>query len=393
MQQKVRFPSFPEWGDFVYNKSLMKKIILGLSLILASNIFAQSMIESLQLKPRTKELYEVIRAIKLHAASDNVYLSLGESHHQPSTTAPVSYMLAKQFLDARNDVIFCAQNIELFLNSYDGTEIVRRAFQTKLFTENTPQLTDFKGCEGDNRAYLTYSGFFHQHPFARSFPKEFEQTPIITQTGNNIAEQMTKSKGLFISQMELDYLEMTATSELMKSQTTSLPHFSKRVDELLKNSLTLRDRMKLLYNGGTAHKKKMGVFLSPEHFKVVGFSLPANSYMLITDLESRIIEGDSFFFLNQLMQFRKEKLKDLLFYLAESNVSFTKGLFEANDQGEYPFMYYGNLGFPLHGKTEILDVRHGETRFLMVAEPKKPEIACYLSKNSTFDRVNCYDLF
>ncbi|MFZ4713586.1 MAG: hypothetical protein ACOYL6_07740 [Bacteriovoracaceae bacterium] len=375
-------------------KMKLPMAILSTSLALSCTARANSVLESITLKSHVKALHEVVRDLKLHARLESSFLSLGESHLQASTTTPLNFMLANQFLDAREkDVTFCTENIADFLASTEGKQLTERTLKTKIMKGNSPATTDFTSCEDGSLHYLTYSGFFHQYAFARAFPLEFTQTPVITGTGNTILEQMKKSKGLFITQMELDYLEMTATSGLLKSKIRNSFVFNKKLKNLNKKIETLHKEMQLLVDGELATKNKFGIFLSPQHFKVGGLIMPENSFILITDLESHMIEKAPFTFLERMNNLRNSKLNDLLKFLEGSKFYFTKALTEANDDGTYPETGYGTLPQIFKGKSEFLEIRKDQTHFVMVAEPNTDGFLCYLEKGETYVNTDCLSLF
>src|SRR5690606_16896213 len=104
----------------------------------------------------------------------------------------------------------------------EGKWIMSKAQKNLIFKGNGPARTDFQNCNwsADSNA-ITYSGFFHQYPFARPWPNDFPPTPVTREEGNNIRAQLSPRKGMFITQMEMSFLESRAASSLLKTLTSS----------------------------------------------------------------------------------------------------------------------------------------------------------------------------
>jgi hypothetical protein len=358
---------------------------------ISQSTFAQTFLESIKANDDFKPISQVIREIKLHALKDHSYLSLGESHNESKTSIPLNYVLANAYLESRErDVVFCGENIPSFFQSLQGTEILNRSALKKIFDNNGLSRTDFVQCKDQNNHYLTYSGFFHQYPFARSFMNEFGNHPVITDKGNNIYEQMGDQNGLFISQIEFDYLESRASLVLLNSQLTMPLAFKLKAKQLQKHVNEIKEQLKVIVRGNTSATTKLGLFVSKSNFERDDLIMPTNSYFLLTELESRIIENHGFEILKGLTEMRDSQLKRVLNLMAESSVYLTKGAAEPLENGKYPSMTYGTLPGEFNGRSEFLSIKHDQDIFVIVAEPSNSNLKCFhQTPNSTIE-INCY---
>ncbi len=187
-------------------------------LLLAANIvYAQSFLGAIKTDFHTISFEELKTEVAEFAQNKKTYLSLGESHIETGTATKINYELLKTFAKNSSDkIVFCSETLSHFLGPYG--DLVRGLSRSyKVYENNGPYKTDFAECYEGNDNYVVYSGFFHQYPFARKFPKEFAPVPVITQKGNNILAQMKNAKGLFVTQMEMEYMEFSALKALLAS--------------------------------------------------------------------------------------------------------------------------------------------------------------------------------
>jgi hypothetical protein len=372
----------------------MKNSFLALSLILISlSVEAQSLLTSIDLAIPPKGLHEIIREIKLHAHNDESFLSLGESHLQAITSRPLNTMLANQYLDSLDDeAVLCSENIQSFLTSKDGQELQTRVVKTKIMKANSPSQTDFKNCIDNAKYYLTYSGFFHQFPFARSFPLEFVQTPVITQDNNTIMEQMSKNTGMFISQIELDFLQMTASTAFLRRNDLNHFNFNNYLRNLNHKIELLKKSMKKLLDQGVPSKNKFGIFLSQDQIQTPGLKMPKNSYLLLTELESRLNSNHYFSLLSKLSLLKPSLLKRFLHQIQNGKFYFTKDLSEPIEDGSYASTGYGTLPRTFKGKSEFLEIKTSDKHYVIIAEPGQENLSCYLQQADHYEEADCENL-
>lgn len=353
--------------------------------------FAQTFLESINSSDDFKPLSQVVREVKLHALKDQSYLSLGESHNESKTSLPLNYLFANAFLETRpHDIVFCGENIPQFFQSRQGSEILNRSAIKKIFENNGLARTDFVQCRDQNNHYLVYSGFFHQYPFARNFSNEFGAYPVITEKGNNIYEQMGNQDGLFISQIEFDYLESRASFALLNAQYSSPILFKIKVKQFINHVEKLKENLKTIIKGKTSASTKLGLFVSKENFSRKDMIMPENSYFLITELESRLIEKQGLEMLNKLTDMRDYQLKSVLNLMSEGEVHFTKGFIEPLDNGQFSSMSFGTLPGMFHGRSEFLSIKHDQSIYTIIAEPDKTTLKCFKQQESSTKEINCY---
>ena len=128
---------------------------------------------------RTHSFSRVIETLKTISSKSGHLISLGESHLHPNSARAVSQIFIDTYLEDQQDFKFCAEKIDDFLNHPTGLRLQQEASKVDIYTENSPTQTDFRKCKTkDFDKYFTYSGFFHQLPFARPFPLELSLIPI-----------------------------------------------------------------------------------------------------------------------------------------------------------------------------------------------------------------------
>jgi hypothetical protein len=121
--------------------------------------------------------------------------------------------------------------------------------------------------------------------------------------------------------------------------------------------------------------------------------MPKNSYLLLTELESRLKDTPSFLLLTTLSQFNPAKLKRFIDLLQNSKFYFTKDLMEPTVDGSYSQTGYGTLPRSFEGKSEFLDIKSPDKHFVIVAEPKADEPTCFVEMNDNYNEVDCGSLF
>jgi len=370
-------------------------VSLFLFVFITSSVSAETFLEAIQLDHHSMDYEQLVLKAKRHRWYRENYLSLGESHLHPSTSRPVLLNLAKNFLeDTPLKKHFCTENIQAFLQGFEGREIQRLSDDINIFYNNNPSTTDFWGCARQNpELTLVYSGFFHQHPFARNFPGDFTPTPVITKPHNTIIAQMPQHRGLFVTLMEMDHLELTTSKALLAEKNTDINVFRQRVVKLTQKIQSLRDRMNIILKGQTTHRTKMGMVLDKGHFanKTV---LPYRTYILLTDLEGR--KNDKpLKLLNDMISLNDTALSKFLTFINEERSFYTANLMEPNEDGSMHQTGYGTYPVQFPGGSQFLDLidKTNKKSILLVSSPKKDKLRCLTKNDDQTIELDCEQIF
>ena len=147
-----------------------------LPLVLCLNVgpaLASTFVESINENFEAISFEELEKRVERHAKRGQSYLSLGESHLEPSTTREIHFRLMQAFLEHSSRApIVCSESIRSFLTEY-APKIQKSVREIKILKGNGPSTTNFRDCEEGKSPVLAYSGYFHQFPFARNFSHEF----------------------------------------------------------------------------------------------------------------------------------------------------------------------------------------------------------------------------
>lgn len=355
----------------------------------------QTFLEAIQEENHFYDFEQIMDKVGDHRWHKGHYLSLGESHLHKKTSRPVLLKFAYKFLkDTPFKKKFCTENIPDFLTSYPGREMQRLSQEVTVFGGNSPYLTNFKTCsQTKSDLILTYSGFFHQHPFARYFPLDFAQTPVLTKPGNNIMEQMPNKKGLFITLMELDHLELTTSQAMIKKKIRDPQKFKDEVLKLSEKVSVLRSKMRPLWFRSSSWRTKEALILDQIHFQNIKV-LPHNTFILLTDLSSRKILPP-LKLLQDLVALPENVLSKFLDFIAEERSFITSSLQEPDDQGQYHPTGYGTYSLRFPGGSTFLDLIDSVNKksILLVSSPKAKELKCYTQSEGQTIELNCHELF
>jgi hypothetical protein len=373
------------------------KTILSIILIFVlstSNLFAQSFIESINLKNSFVSFEELKVKVEKHSLSKRNYLSLGESHLYPLTSRPVLAELGKVFLHKN---IFhkklCSEKIGSFLNGKHGLELKRLVHQIEVYEDNSPVITDFKRCnDGNIELAVTYSGFFHQHPFARPFPNDFKATPVITLSKNNIRAQMKKLNGLFITLMEIDHIEMTTSNVILKRRFKDVKRFKEIIIKISHKITKLRRKMKTIKASTYPWRTKQGLILEQKHFLVKNV-LPDNSFIILTDIKSRL-NYQPLKLLNDIIKLSDKSLQGFLNSLFKERVFFTQSMIEPLADGSYSPAGYGTYNMSFPGGSSYLEMTHSKYKSVLItSSPQSKFLSCYTKKKGKVITLDCNTLF
>lgn len=375
----------------------MRNMVVSLFffLFITSGANAITFLEAIDLGHHSMDYEQLVQKAKRHRWYRGNFLSLGESHLHPSTSRPVLLNLAKNFLeDTPLKKHFCSENIQGFLQGFEGREIQRLSDDINIFYNNDPSTTDFWGCAKQNsQLTLVYSGFFHQHPFARNFPGDFAPTPVITKPHNTIIAQMPYGRGLFVSLMELDHLEMTTSKALLAEKNTDVKTFRDRVVKLTQKVQSLRDNMTTILEGSTPYRTKLGMVLERDHFAKKDV-LPFGTYILLTELEGRK-QNKPLKLLNDMISLSDQSLQKFLTFMNEERSFFTTALTEPNEDGSMYQTGYGTYPLRFPGGSQFLDLidKNNKKSILLVSSPKKDGLRCLTKNDDQTIELDCEKIF
>lgn len=365
------------------------KIIL-LSLFFSSYTFASgSFLGAINTEAKPISYQELLEEISVVAKETNVNFSVGESHlHSESVLKINKELILKYFENSAMPVVTCLESLSHFDASEIGQYVFANSKKATVFQKNSPGLTDFKNCfEGKRNNYFTYSGFFHQYPFARPFPNEFPATPVISRNGNNILEQMNKTKSFFVTHIELEYLEYVATRALLMelSKTGDVENFLQKTKELIEKVDYIISKSELILNEGNKFLNKKGTILSQDNFFVD--LLGKNNFFLIANFEYRD-ESKSLHLLRGLLNKGEFSLIEFAKKVATSRIYISTLFSTPNVFGELPLTGYGTYGQIFPGNAYLIDMTNEQEKKLWVFAPEVNEPYCLDS--TTTQLVSCF---
>ncbi len=375
----------------------MRNTLVSLFLIIfiTTSAKAETFLEAIDLGHHSMDYKQLVEKTKRHRWYRGNFLSLGESHLHPATSRPVLLNLATSFLeDTPYNKQFCSENIQGFLQGYEGREIQRLSDDINIFYNNNPSTTDFWGCAKQNSELtLVYSGFFHQHPFARNFPGDFTPTPVITKPHNTIMTQMPYGRGLYVSLMEMDHLEMTTSKALLAEKNTDVKIFRDRVVKLTQKIQDLRDSMSTILTGATPFRTKIGMVLEQDHFKQREV-LPFGTYILLTELQGRK-DNKPLKLLNDLIALSDQSLEKYLAFMNEERSFFTTALTEPNEDGSMYQTGYGTYPLQFPGGSQFLDLidKNNKKSILLVSSPQSDSLRCLTKNDDVAIELDCEKIF
>ncbi len=315
-------------------------------------------------------------------------VSLGESHLHPSTARAIQEIFIDRYLTYDFDFKFCSERINDFLNHPAGIKLNDGAQLTDIYENNSPNITDFRNCKEKNfDKYFTYSGFFHQLPFARPYPLEFYPSRVISEDGENIRDQLNIKNSFFLIQIELEYIELVTQGHFLKEVPQSVEGFRARVEELKTQVENLKNQQETILYSPSEYRHKMGIFFDDKSID----SLGANSYFLVTDLEYRK-KLNSLNLINNLSKLQDKAIEKLILKLSKDPVYITAAMQEPDEQGRLYETGYGTIPwlFPANSTFAEIRIAHGEN-VVLTNDPKASELTCIAYKKLNVSFVDCND--
>lgn len=356
-------------------------------LMLMNSAFASSpyLIERLDVL-KTYSFSHVIGSLDDIAMKSSHLVSLGESHLHPKTARAVSKLFVENYLKEKRDFKFCAEKIDEFLEHPAGKRLEQEAAVVEIYTNNSPNQTDFRKCrENDFDQYFTYSGFFHQLPFARPFPLEFTPSRVITDDGENIRDQMRIKNSFFLIQIEMEYIELVTQSHFLKEVPSDIRNFKLKVESLKKQIEKIKNSQTTILNGTSEFDEKVGAFFSRDSLS----TLSKDSFFLVTDLSYRKTRK-SLPLLSNLLTLSDQALVKLIEKLTKDPVYVTAGIQEPDENGNLYQTGYGTIPwlFPANSTFMELRIVPGEN-VVLTADPLANQLTCIAYKKLNVSKVDC----
>jgi hypothetical protein len=204
---------------------------------------------------------------------------------------------------------------------------------------------------------------------------------------------MPKNRGLFISLMELDHLEMTTSKALLAEKSTDIKNFRDRVLKLTQKIQSLRYGMSTILEGNTPFRTKKGTILERDHF-IDKNVLPTGTYIVLTDLEGRL-KNKPLKLLNDMTALSDQSLQNFLEFINDERSFFTTALTEPNEDGSMYQTGYGTYPDRFPGGSQFLDLIDKKTKksILLVSSPKKDRLRCLTKNNEQTIELDCEKIF
>jgi hypothetical protein len=301
------------------------------------------------------------------------YLSLGESHLEPTTSRAFLHKLAKLYLEDRSNVKFCTEKIMSFLDTPLGQDL-QQSTQTTLITQrNSPYTTDFKDClDRKHDDFLVYSGFFHQYPFAKNFQAEFGRTAVQSSDINNIVYQMQPVRSLMVTLIEMPYLLYTSQLWMLRNLSQS------KISETYKKLMSFYEVFSR--NAQLQSGKQMQIY-----------QMRDDHYLALSVLPDQV-EKEKFHFIRKLLEMPQDFI-DLFLHSFKNKAGFAGYLMESKD-GQYAPMGYGTLPirFPAFTTLGQINVEGHEGSWIVTSFLKEDRLRCYHKTRTYFKQRPCEEM-
>lgn len=363
----------------------MRLFILGLCLSISLQVRGSYFIEAMDFE-KGLDIEHVRHSLKKIAGKKKHLVSLGESHLHPFTARAVQEIFVNDYLSVADEFRFCSESIKDFLEHPAGLALREQAINTVVSVGNSPTRTDFRNCRTKNiDGYFTYSGFFHQLPFARPFPLEFAPNPVIIADGENIRDQMKERNSFYLIQMELEYIEMITQARLLRYPPATIEEFRLKARELIERIESAKSSFKTILESPIQEREKTGIFLGTRAFDV----LPLEAVLLVTDLKYRQ-QLQALPLIKKISELDDQSLSALLRYLKKSPAYVTAAIQEPNENGELFETGYGTIAWRFPANSIFLEFRvaTGEN-MLLTTSSSSSDLTCIAYKKLGPSIVNC----
>ncbi|MGZ3727298.1 MAG: hypothetical protein ACXWQQ_15970, partial [Pseudobdellovibrio sp.] len=177
--------------------------------------------------------------------------------------------------------------------------------------------------------------------------------------------------GLFVSQIELAYLESLASRNFLRANNAiDAKTFRSRVTAMTANVRDIKSKMELLLGEANDNfRNKLGLFLSKEAL-TENVSMPQQAWLLVTSRGERIQDAP-FRFINQLLTFDDQKLDAFLKKIHGAKPYYLSMQFGPDQDGKRGTTTYG--GVDMDGEAEVLQLGNE----LIVLDFNSDKFVCY----------------
>jgi hypothetical protein len=332
---------------------------------------------------------EVRAAIRTAAARPDRYLSLGETHLFAELDRRYLESLAREYLDAAPAPVHtCAEDLSEPVDQLPIYQYLSQASASFwLSPGNGPSQTNFRPCNDAGKRWLTYSGLFHQYPLPRVFPADFEATPVSQKPGNTIWSQLSSQQGVFVTMMDLVYVQNQTTNGVLHAGWTAPGPFRARVRQLEGAFTRLKGRLGLITDRVpelAARSPLRGAFFRKASLPApsAADAIPADAYLLIVDPEFRYREPVSLPMLRMLAATDDAWLSRLLGTLRQPGtwVSFTNLFYFLDPQTLQPLaIHFGVLEDEFAPGTGFLtiDPQGADHQLILTSSPGESAARCF----------------
>lgn len=341
--------------------------------IFSLSAFSQTFLESVKPNFEPISYSDLKTKIIEHAEIKDGFLSVGESHLEQESVNAINFDLIKTYAEEKNGkAVFCAESIGHFLKPFEE-QIKSMTSKYKIYYNNGPTNTDFRKCRQKRKSHILYSGFFHQYRFAKSFPAEFTRLPVVVQEDNNILYQMNPSQGIFVTNMEMEYMEFTAMRAILISSKNADELRTRATDLAVKASL-INDSMELLYETGNPFTAKYGVVVSGDAFDA---DLNGeNNYFLLTNLSYRR-DGELAKAINAIASWSTEGIEKLIYELKNSKNRVSSVFLGPTASGDMGRITYPGVEQTFEGGSFYIHTKSERGNVLRVIERTSEQFKCF----------------
>lgn len=364
----------------------MKVFFLGILLSFKALAAGPFFIESIDLDKKS-DWSQLVDKLDETTRESHHLVSLGESHLHPVTSRAVQSIFINRYLSQVADFRFCTETINDFLEHPAGQALQDNAADTLITLKNSPNKTDFRDCRARKyERYFTYSGFFHQLPFARPFPLEIAATPVITNEGENIRDQLNIQNSFYLIQMELEHLEMITQARMLRNPPATLEAFQAKIQLLVEKVEAIKQAQSVILPATNLGRQKEAIVLGHEAFASLEND---QAYILLTDLSYRK-NLTALPLLTNIQKLSEKAQSILLRKLQASAVYVTQSIQEPNENGELFRTGYGTIPWSFPANSTFMEIRivPGEN-LLMTAAPEDVAPSCIAYKSLGASIVDC----
>ncbi|MCB9091527.1 MAG: hypothetical protein H6621_09170 [Halobacteriovoraceae bacterium] len=378
----------------------MRPYFLLLSLLMCPSLRALelSMIEDINLRMGPIPESTVLKKIASIAKRKKTYLSIGESHLYPDSTRIYAEKLQKQFFDnVKTNVRTCHETISS-LDEYPYYDYFNlHSAEVIASTSNSPKLSNFKQCYSDEYSLNFYSGFFHQYPLSIAFKNDFPVTEVSGYRGNNIYDQMSGLKGVFVSFIDLDYLEKVWTQSFFKKKFKSVRLFREKANLMISKVDTIMKGLQWTHRTHNLWRDQWAFIIDKSFFpfnKKVRKTIPDNAFIYLTEQAFRV-PMKKLKLIRALNQLSDERIENFLELLKDMEKYFISTEIQPMSNGDRSHFNIGSLPVSFGPESEIFYLLNKKKNIkkIIFVQNDNLNLECLDPLNSTNVEIDCSDLF